>query len=307
MVMLVDGKETADFLERFLFYLQVEKNASKHTVEAYRRDIMQFIEFVKDDLAGNSFLDYRHLRRYLSHLHRQGLSRSSMARKLSALRSFFRYLCREQIIEYNPAARVTTPRLEKRLPSFLYYPELLRLLEAPDCSTPLGIRDRALLETLYATGIRVSELVGLNEEDVDIFLGYARVCGKGSKERIVPIGSEAAEWLKRYKEVVRGKLLQDEQTRALFLNRQGRRITVRGVRYILDKYVRKVSLGEKVSPHTLRHCFATHLLERGADLRVVQELLGHVKLSTTQVYTHVTKNRLREVYLQAHPRARMEE
>jgi len=231
----------------------------------------------------------------------QGMSRSTMARKLAALRSFVRYLCRENILQNNPIAAVSTPKQDKRLPKFLYPLEIQLLLDAPDVSKPLGLRDKAILETLYAAGLRVSELVGLSINNVYFDEELIKVVGKGSKERIVPLGSQAITSLKDY--LHKGRpYLQKNATEALFLNKFGTRLTERSVRNIIDKYVKEVALNQKVSPHTLRHTFATHLLNAGADLRSVQELLGHVKLSTTQIYTHVTTENIQQVYHETHPR-----
>jgi len=226
-----------------------------------------------------------------------------MARKLATLRSFVRYLCREEVLEGNPIAAVSTPKQEKRLPRFLYPKEIELLLEAPDISRPSGLRDKAILEVLYATGIRVSELVSLNLSNLDTQSGSIKVLGKGGKERIIPMGTKACTAMDKYLQVRRKALKKDNGTEtAVFLNKFGQRLTARSVRNIINKYVQQVALNQKVSPHTLRHTFATHLLNGGADLRSVQELLGHVKLSTTQVYTHVTKERIKTVHDKSHPR-----
>lgn len=297
-------------IEQFNAYLKTEKNASQHTLEAYNHDIGEFGRFlarfqgVNMDQVDLENVDHLTVRHFLAEIQRKGLSKSTVARKLAALRSFFRYLAREEIIGANPILGVGTPKLEKKLPKFLYYSELETLLNAPD-DTAQGQRDRAILETIYGGGLRVSELVGLNITDVDFSFGYARVFGKGSKERIVPMGKKALDALKQYLAAGRGKLAQkaEKPTNALFLNKFGGRLSDRSVRNIINKYVKQVALNQKISPHTLRHTFATHLLEAGADLRSVQELLGHVKMSTTQIYTHVTKARMKTVYQKTHPRA----
>lgn len=293
------------YIDIYLRYQRVEKNASIHTIQNYERDLRQFLSFLSagerpDLLAVNK----ASLRRYLAHLQKQGYARSSIARKLSSLRSFFRFLVREGVCEQNPLERVDTPRREKRLPKFLYEDDCVELLSAPDDSL-LGKRDRAILELLYATGIRVAELVGLDLHDLDYRLGYVRVYGKGAKERIVPVGRQACEAVLDYLGDARPKLLSSGLSgeRALFVNRLGSRLTDRSVRRLVDKYVAQISLTSDISPHTLRHTFATHMLNHGADLRSVQELLGHVSVSTTQLYTHVTKEKLKSVYRQAHPRA----
>ena len=234
------------------------------------------------------------------HLSTQQRSRRTIARKLSCLRSFFRFLCREGRLSHNPAAAIPTPRLEKRLPSFLDEPQVTRLLAVPPTTKWQGLRDRALLETLYSTGIRVSELVGLHLEDVDEISGTVMVRGKGKKERLCPIGKTALKAIHAYVERRPKKL---RAPYAVFVSQKGTRLTVRQVDRLLVRYVRMAELPSSISPHSLRHSFATHLLDRGADLRSVQELLGHASLSTTQLYTHITPQRLKKIYDQAHPRA----
>lgn len=297
------------YIEEFLNYLRVVKNASKLTLVSYRTDLEQYFQFLArrhgvdvEDLDLNN-IDHKSVREYLSVLQQQGMQRSTMARKLAALRSFVRYLCRENVLPSNPIAAVATPKQDQRLPNFLYPIEVAQLIEAPDISKPLGMRDRALLELLYATGIRVSELVGLNAADLNRQQGVIKVAGKGGKERIVPLGKQSAEFLSRYLKVRESLLHQKKSaSSALFLNRFGRQLSVRGVRNIINKYVDALAINIKVSPHTLRHTFATHLLNRGADLRSVQELLGHVKLSTTQIYTHLTKEDIKRVHDRTLPR-----
>jgi len=294
----------------FLDHLTYEKNVSFNTVTAYRDDIESFVTFLTDDyfntsreLLELSRVDHLAIRAYLAHLSRRKLARSSIARHLSALRSFFRFLVREGRVESNPARGVATPKKEKYLPTVLQPADLTILLEQPDTSKPLGIRDLAWLELLYASGIRVSELVGIDLDDIDPRQRLLKVRGKGARERIVPFGATAAEaiatWMKVRVEIV--SVEGDEE--ALFLNHRGGRLTVRSVGRLLDRYVRAASLKAGVSPHTLRHSFATHLLNAGADLRSIQELLGHVSLSTTQKYTHLADWQLIEVYKKSHPRA----
>lgn len=303
-----------NYLDEFLMYLRVEKNASVRTIDSYEKDLWQFIDFlaketkVPDQQVDLTVVDHLLVRKYLGRLHQRSLARTTMARKRSALRSFFKFLCREEILKANPMVYVSAPKLEKRLPHFLYGDDIRVLVEAPDIAIPAGQRDRAILETLYAAGIRVSELVGLDTGDIDLGVGYIRVMGKGAKERIVPIGSFAIKAITVYQDNGRKRLLekgkQDSGSEAaLFVNKYGQRLSVRSIRNIINKYVEAVSLHQKVSPHTIRHSFATHLLDAGADLRSVQELLGHVKMSTTQIYTHVTKEHLKSVYEKAHPRA----
>ncbi|MGI6357526.1 MAG: tyrosine recombinase XerC [Bacillota bacterium] len=291
-----------EYLEQFLRFQRVEKNASVHTITNYRRDILQLMQFLNNDRLTVTDIDRSMLRQYLAHLQHGGYARSSIARKLSSLRSFFGFLVAEGVCPDNPLQHLSTPKQKRALPEFLYPRECSSLLEAPDDSD-LGKRDRAILELLYATGMRVSELVGLNLYDVDHGQGYVRVFGKGAKERIVPVGRLACAALDDYVAHSRPKLAQGTNEQALFLNRLGGRLTDRSVRRMVDKYVTLAALDQDVSPHTLRHTFATHLLDNGADLRSVQELLGHSSVSTTQIYTHVTKERLKTVYNQAHPRA----
>jgi len=253
-------------------------------------------------------VDKQVLRDYLAYLAEQGIAKASIARKLSAIRSFYRYLVREGILTKNPLEQAASPKLDRRLPSFLTVEETIRLLKAPDLTTPQGQRDRAIIELFYAAGLRVSELVNLNLEQVNIDTREIRVWGKGSKERMVLMGEPAARALTYY--IGQGRLrLQGEKgdRGALFLNNRGRRLTERMVQKILSKYARLAGINKRVYPHLLRHTFATHLLDGGADLRVVQELLGHANLATTQIYTHVTQSRARKVYLSAHPMAQIKD
>ena len=292
----------------YLRHLNLDENCSPETVRAYRSDLGEFASFLARELGGSDpdprKVDRLAVRAFLGELHRRQARRSTVARKLAALRSFFRYLKRQGKVAVNPAAAVATPRQEKRLPRQLSVEEMGRLLEMPDDSTPLGSRDRAILEMLYATGVRVSELTALDFDDLDLSEGVIRVRGKGRKERMVPVGSLAVAALRRYK-----KLRAELESRpgrggeALFLNFRGTRLNVRSVRRILARALRDSAIARKVSPHTLRHSFATHLLDAGADLRSIQELLGHASLSTTQKYTHVSTERLLKAYGKAHPRA----
>ncbi len=288
-------------IDRFCQYLTVERNASPHTVEAYCRDLEQFAAFVRNEPGGAVAVDavgHLLIRRYLALLHKEQ-KKSSIGRKLAAIRSFFRYLLRQGVVATNPAELVSSPKREKRLPYHLNIDEVTTLVEAPAGSNLLPARDRAILETLYSCGIRVSELTGLNVGGVDLDGKTVRVLGKGGKERIVPLGSQAAQALEAY---VSARNDPSPET-PLFLNARGGRLTRRSVARIIDRYILHLATMKKVSPHTLRHTFATHLLEGGADLRAIQELLGHASLSTTQKYTHVTIDRLLEVYDKAHPKA----
>lgn len=291
--------EIGDFLD----YLTYERNVSPNTVTAYRDDLDSFVGFLCNDYLtmARDLLDLRkvdHLsvRSYLAFLARKKLSRASTARHLSALRSFFKYLMREGIVEANPARTVATPKREKHLPAVLQTSDVALLLEQPDDST-LGLRDRAWLELLYASGLRISELVSIDLEDIELRSRLVKVRGKGSKERIVPFGKKAEAALRTWLST------RTDDEPAIFVNYRGERITTRSVRRLFDRYVRAASLRAGVSPHTLRHSFATHLLNSGADLRSIQELLGHASLSTTQKYTHLNDAQLIAVYKKAHPRA----
>lgn len=291
-------------LDQFLNYLQIERNLSSNTIINYERDLKRFLVWNNNrDLKG---LDHLDARKFLIYLKEKNLSRKSIARIISALRTFFRYLVREKEILINPFQMVGTPRLEKRLPNFLSIEEVSRLLSATG-ETPIGIRDRAILEALYATGMRIAELTSLKIKDLDLARGEILVFGKGSRERIVVIGSYAITWLKRYLESVRPDFLAKSSTPSekVFLNRLGKPLSARTVQRMILKCGKRAGLSKKVTPHIFRHTFATHLLSHGADLRSVQELLGHKSLSTTQVYTHLTPERLKEVYLKAHPRAQV--
>jgi len=289
---------------KYVNYLEAERNASPYTVRNYTTDLLGFFHFLRDrDIDSLKDVDRHVLRDYLSYLMEKGFVKASIARKLSAIRSFYRYLLREEIISVSPVADTSSPKLDRRLPSFLTIEEVKRLLEAPDLSTPQGLRDRALLELLYASGLRVSELVSLNLEQVNLDTNEVRVWGKGSKERIVLMGQPAARALSTYLTRGRPELLGKKGTSALFLNRYGGRLIERRVQRILEKYAGVAGIGRRVHPHMLRHTFATHLLDGGADLRVVQELLGHASLSSTQIYTHVSQSQAKKVYLSAHPMA----
>lgn len=298
------------YIDDFIIHLKIEKNASSNTIESYQRDLFQFIDFVtvllqvKDNQIDLDKINHLLVRKYLGFLQEKGLAKSSVARKLASIRSFFKFLSREDIIVENPLKRVQTPKSEKRLPKFLYLEEVNLLLQAPDTKTVQGKRDKAILELFYSSGLRISELTHLELDQIDLEVSYARVLGKGNKERIVPVGSYANSALREYLEA-RELLLRKtgKHNHVIFLNKFGDPITVRSIRNIVDKYIEKIALNKKISPHDLRHTFATHLLDKGADLRTVQELLGHVRMSTTQIYTHITKERLKSVYDNAHPRA----
>ncbi len=286
----------------FLRHLERERNASRHTIRAYGDDLNQFSDYLEGVLGRAprpEGVDHVLIRGFLAELHRRGLKKTSSARKLAGLRTFFRFLCREGVLERNPARALQSPRLEKRIPAPLDEAQVEALLDVPGDGVA-SLRARALLELLYATGIRCAELVGLDVGEVDLEARMVRVLGKGSKERIVPFGTRARTALRAW---LRARLGLRPKTNAVFINLRGGRLSDRSVRALLGRRVRQVSLTRRCSPHTLRHSFATHLLARGADLRAIQELLGHASLSTTQRYTHVDTRQLLEVYKKTHPRA----
>ena len=302
-------------LEQFLEHLRYERNVSAHTLRNYASDLEQFLDFLapldqatrRRNLPAVSQIDHLTIREWLGSLHAAQKSKSSIARKLAALRTFFQFLVREEVLELNPAKLVSTPRLEKKLPKHLSIEEAIRFIETPDAETDLGKRDRAMLELMYATGVRVAELTTINLGDVDFQNRLVRVTGKRRKQRIVPFGDPAGAAIRNYLEV-REKFLfnapiSKREEEPLFLNYQGTRITTRSVGRMVDKYIRICAGMHNISPHALRHSFATHLLDSGADLRDIQELLGHARLSTTQIYTHVSMEKLIEVYDKAHPKA----
>jgi tyrosine recombinase XerC len=283
------------YIEKFIRYLEVEKNASSHTVLNYRLDLEDFGEFLGESSLEK--VDYLLIRKYLARLKERRNGARTMARHLSSLRTFFKFLVREGFVAHNPLAAVATPKLDRHLPQFLTEDEVSRLIASVTENGPRGLRDRAILETFYSTGMRISEIVGMNIQDIDMISGIVKVRGKGKKERIVPIGEPALGALRQY------FASRARNAPEAFLNKNGTRMGARGVRNVVTKYLRAASLKQGVSAHTLRHSFATHLLNRGADLRSVQELLGHANLSTTQIYTHLTTEKLKSVYDKAHPRA----
>ncbi|MBN2183452.1 MAG: tyrosine recombinase XerC [Sedimentisphaerales bacterium] len=328
--------EESAIIRKFLDYLKYERRFSEHTAKCYGADLTQFSEFLSGGSEGPTDYDetdsfsHHHdgpatavatkvninidqllleastdsIRSYLAFLSEKQYSRATVARKLATLRSFYKFLVKRNNLSTNPVTAVRTPKQEKKLPRFLEYEEVKRLLETPPMNTWLGARDRAIMETLYSTGIRVSELVALNMEDIDFLGEVVHIRGKGKKERIAPIGASALQTIQHYMEF-RNKRAQNNNnfdSKVLFVNKHGRRLSTRSVRRKMDKYLKMAGLDPAISPHTLRHSFATHMLNNGADLRSVQELLGHQSLSTTQVYTHLTTTRLKEVYENAHPR-----
>ncbi len=289
------------WIDRFIDHLRIERHASAHTLKAYSEDLLAARNFLRDRGEGLDALVSRNIRGFLAHLHESGYAASSIARRFSGLRSFCKFLLREGAIARNPTEGLRSPKQGRKLPHFLAGNQIDALLNAPPADVPAGLRDRAILETLYGGGLRVAELVALDLESVDFEEGLAVVRGKGKRERIAPIGKHAAAALVRWLNVRRPALnAKGTPCPAVFLNRRGTRLTTRSVGRMLEKRLQQAGLDPRTSPHTLRHTFATHLLERGADLRSVQELLGHASVATTQVYTHVTAERLREVYDRAH-------
>ncbi len=292
-------------VDAFLEQLRVVRKASEHTVRAYARDLSDFVAFLEaEGVTEWQQVTVLTLRQYLNWLFAQGYERRSIARKLSSVRSFFRFLARMGYISVNPALDLKQPRLPQKLPMVLEVSEVERLLSSPDTSTPRGLRDRAILELLYATGLRVSEVASLRISDIDFAEKLVRVKGKGGKERIALLHDEALNWLERYLTESRPLFLQrgKQVTDIVFVSQKGTPLTVRQIHRIVDGYAKKV-LGRRVSPHALRHSFATHLLEGGADLRVIQELLGHSSLAATQIYTRLSRTHLKRVYEKAHPRS----
>lgn len=282
-------------IAKFIRYLEVENDASKHTLRAYRKDLESFSEYVGEKARDIELID---VRGFVAQQSKDGLNKTTAARRLATVRSFLNFLCREGYIKSNPAKLVTTPKTEKRLPNFLSVDDVFTLIEKPDGIGFLYTRDRAILELLYSSGLRVSEIAELNVDDINTKEGLVKVKGKGKKERMLPIGSKAIEAIKAY---TAEKMLLKNKGTAMFLNRRGARLSDRGVRRIVVKYSRLIGINGQIGPHTLRHTFASHLLQAGADLRVIQELLGHSSLSTTQKYTHIDITHLMDVYDRAHP------
>lgn len=291
-------------IQEFIDYLGHEKGLATNTLESYGRDLRQYHGFLAEDTSQTlETASQATIVAYLMFLRKQGKATATIARRLAALKAFYQFLLKENYVAKNPTDDLSSPRLERSLPKVLTVGEVERLLNQPDTSNPAGRRDKAMLEVLYATGIRVSELVNLNLEDIDFRESFVRCMGKGSKERVVPMGEIAVKSLKSYIELGRPKMVSNPREQALFLNHHGRRLTRQGFWKIVKKYAVQAQIHKEITPHTLRHSFATHLLENGADIRAVQEMLGHADISTTQIYTHVTKDRLKDVYAKSHPRA----
>jgi integrase/recombinase XerC len=287
-----------EYIEKFIRYLDVEKGVSEHTLRAYRKDLEEFSRSVQGEPDQVDVID---LRGFIASQIQQGLSKTTVSRRLSSVRSFFRFLYREGYRKSNPAKLVSNPKLPKLLPRFLSVDDVFSLVEKPQGIGFLPARDRAILELLYSSGLRVSELSGIDTDDMSLKESLIKIRGKGKKERIVPIGSKALDAMKSY---IIERMLMKSRDKALFLNRNGKRLTERGVRRVVVKYARAIALHGRIGPHTLRHSFASHLLQGGADLRVIQELLGHSSLSTTQKYTHLDVTHLMDVYDKAHPLAK---
>jgi integrase/recombinase XerD len=294
-----------DQIQDFLHYLVVERGLAINTITSYERDLKKYKQYVVVIEQQQSFQTVTRITilGFLKHLKESGLSSRSIARHIASIRSFHQFLLRDKAVSHDPSVHVETPQPERTLPKVLSMTEVEELLESPQVHTSFGIRDKAMLEVLYATGIRVSELIGLNLGDIHLTMGFLRCVGKGNKERIIPIGRAATTALESYMETARGLLVGKKGSDALFLNHHGNRLSRQGFWKILKKLTIETGIKKKLTPHTLRHSFATHLLENGADLRAVQEMLGHADISTTQIYTHVTKTRMKDVYKTYHPRA----
>ena len=291
------------YVDNFIIYLENIKNYSKYTTDNYKTDLEMFVNFLKSgSIEVVTEVDYKIIRRYLMFLYEKDYSKKSISRHISSMRSFFKYLLKEGLIETNPTLLITNPKEDKKLPEFLFSKELDEIISVPDTNTPLGLRNYLIIELLYSTGIRVSELVNIQLKDINKVDKIIRIMGKGSKERIVVYGDVCKKYMDMYITDVRSKLAKDNDY--LIINSRGNKITDRGIRGIIEEIVKKSGINKSVSPHVIRHTFATHMLNEGADLRIVQELLGHSNLKTTQIYTHVSNERLRNVYLSSHPRAK---
>lgn len=292
------------YIDGFIKYLAVERGLADNTMESYYRDLQYWNKFLKEHKINSlAEIDENLIIIYLLRLKKEGKAVATVSRHLASIKTFYKFLLAEQLVDVNPTAKLETPKTGTKLPQIMDEKEVERLLRQPDLTTPAGLRDKAMLELLYATGLRVSELVSLDLDQINLEAGFLRCMGKGSKERMVPIGSVALTYLNLYLERGRGQLAKRAGLNALFLNHLGTRLTRQGFWKILKKYVKEAGITTNVTPHTFRHSFATHLLEHGADLRAVQEMLGHADISTTQIYTHLTQTKLKEVYNETHPRA----
>ncbi|MGP7816145.1 site-specific tyrosine recombinase XerD [Niallia sp. 01092] len=294
-----------DQLQDFMHFLLVEKGLAKNTLVSYERDLKAYYKYIKNiEHCSLQQINRAHIIRFLAFLKDQGKSSKTIARHIASIRAFHQFLLRDRVLEEDPTVHIETPQAERTLPKVLSMQDVEKLLDSPQITDHYGKRDKAMLELLYATGIRVSELISLNEEDIHLTMGFVRCIGKGNKERIIPIGGAATSALQLYLEEGRSLFInKKEKDNALFLNHHGKRLTRQGFWKILKRLGKEAEINKEITPHTLRHSFATHLLENGADLRAVQEMLGHADISTTQIYTHVTKTRLKDVYTKFHPRA----
>ncbi len=293
-----------EILSSYLDYLAIEKGLSNNSLEAYSHDLIDFTSSIqKQDSKDIKSITSKDIRSYISFLRRQSLSSKSIIRKIASLKGFFKYLQIKGVIEENPVVNIESPKIWKQLPHTLNITEVALLLCQPDTKTPAGIRNQAMLEILYGSGLRVSELIELTTNSINLEVGFLRCFGKGSKERVVPIGEVAMKWIRDYLEHARPLILKNSTSEHLFITRSGKKMTRQGFWKIVKKYALKAGIKKTISPHTLRHSFASHLLEGGADLRSVQALLGHSDISTTQIYTHLTTEKIREIYRKHHPRA----
>jgi integrase/recombinase XerD len=293
-----------DLLEKFLVYIKEVRKLSDNTVESYGRDLKQYIDYIeKKNILSLKNTNKTTIITYLLYLQKAGRATSTISRNLASIRAFYQYLVSERIIDKDPTINLESPKVEKKLPTILTSKEVELLLEQPDCSDFKGIRDKSMLELLYATGIRVSELVALDCSDISIELGYIKCSKSNDRERVIPVGTIALEVLEKYMNEVRPAMVRDKSVKALYVNYQGKRLTRQGFWKIIKSYTNKARIKKDITPHTLRHSFAAHLLENGADLKSVQEMLGHSDISTTQIYAQITRNRIKEVYKKAHPRA----
>jgi len=292
-----------EFIEHFLNYLSVERGLARNTIISYEEDLSSYMDFLESNAVTSlSATAKNDIINFMVHQKENGISVNSVARRLAAIKSFYRFLVRERILKSDPTSLVDSPKLWKKVPETLSINEIESLLNAPDLKDVQGIRDRAILETLYATGMRVSEAAGLKLTDVNFDIGFLRCIGKGSKERVIPLGKKAISSVRKYLEISRPKLLKKKESAYLFVNRFGGRISRQSLWKIIKRYARQAGIKKQIKPHILRHSFATHLLEKGADLRSVQEMLGHSNISTTQIYTHINKDRLRTIHRTFHPR-----